>query len=182
MPFAVSLERIRSALGGGDKNLARDVCATLGSLGLRNGASAAGVYELLGVVGARKATAPADPGYAFEGLCAHLGDMLSNERWSSMRMAWFEGVDQALKELGGGVSLWSYFCKAPLGIHAKGDFPTIGHVAQAEMPALREKLGAALSAAAAAGTHDAEASAIAEFVSWLETAERRGVDLVFFYH
>lgn len=121
--------------------------------------------------------------YAYELLCWHLGEHLSNECWSAMRGAWADTVDEALASAGVskqvfGINNHLMFRGAPIQIPEPADFPFMGYLLASEVPlALKEIRSADLTSL---GREVREA--IEELRGWLETCQERGCDLMCFYY
>lgn len=119
-------------------------------------------------------------GYALELLCRELGQQLPNEFWSAMNGEWFDAVDDAFAELGGGTKLCSevFWSGPPVDLPFIDDFPAIGAVLPEQVPPLVAAMTSALSSAPSTR----EVSALRELLEWLRTAERDGRGIITFYY
>ncbi|WP_157419890.1 DUF7691 family protein [Actinomadura kijaniata] len=119
--------------------------------------------------------------YCFKLLCQYSTDyeMLSNRHWSGMRFGWFETVAAELKAQGVDFDPTDLvFSGPPVPLPHPSGFPNVGHVANAEMPALLEKLDRFDGAKADPSVADA----VEEMRSWLRDCREYELDLVCFYH
>ncbi len=119
-------------------------------------------------------------GYALELVCRELGERLPNEYWSAMNSEWFDAVDDAFADLGGGTKLCSevFWSGPPVDLPFIDDFPAIGAVLPEQVPSLAASVGEALSRAPSTR----EVSAPRELHDWLRAAEREGRGLITFYY
>jgi hypothetical protein len=120
--------------------------------------------------------------YALEYVLRHFGDELTNDHWFSMRWDWAETVDQALAAAGVPANTFRVVNHlmtrgAPVPIPEPDDFPAIGHLRRAEIPAALQ----ALRAATPAITDPEVAPAVAEIINWLESCDSTRRDLVCYY-
>ncbi len=121
-------------------------------------------------------------GYALEILCEYFGELLPNEEWSAMRMAWFDQVDETLASAGVGSSELRvtnlFFRTPPIPLPEIQDFPGIGYVTKAEIGAVLS----AISEGRLAGVSDLEVrESLDQLRGWLQVSAGSGRDLVTFY-
>ncbi len=126
-------------------------------------------------------------GYAIEMLCSFYGEFLPNDRWSGMQLSWAETVNDALLDVGIPTETFSIFGHlfyrgSPIDIPEIDDFPCIGYVTLAEIPAALAALND--DRIAAVTNEDAEDIRVSleQVREWLETCQRDKSDLVCFYY
>ncbi len=121
--------------------------------------------------------------WALKALCWYLGEFLDNSEWATIRSVWSDYVDHVLAE--GGVpedalSIHRHilYRGAPISIPEPADFPFMGYLSRTEIaPA-----AAALSQCAVPEANEDARSSIVQIGGWLERAQEKNVDLLFFYH
>lgn len=74
-------------------------------------------------------------GWAFEALCACLGEPLSNEGFSPCDIEWYEQLDEQLAAAGAQARLLKLIGSCPIEMPQPDDFPAIGQWTHAELVA-----------------------------------------------
>jgi hypothetical protein len=196
-PIAVDLDRVRGALGSKDKTLLAhlqqaladdleqvdDMLADDDEEGEEPLTTADVLRHLVMGEPYRESDGTGFAyGYCFEALCKHFGERLGDNYWSGMRSAWFDAVQEALKQAGVNEKQFS-ICRlvgrgAPVKLPEIDDFPGIGYLTRAEVVGARE----ALAAADLTKVENGEAAeAIEQVRAWLDECARSGRDLVCTY-
>ena len=126
-------------------------------------------------------------GYALEMLCSFYGDFLTNDRWAGVPMTWAETVNDALLDAGIPVETFSIFGHliyrgSPVDIPDIDDFPYIGYVKRAEIPAALEALTDERFTAIEHDDVDEIRRAAEQVREWLEACLREKSDLVCFFY
>ena len=126
-------------------------------------------------------------GYAIEMLCSFYGEFLPNDHWSGMQLSWAETVNDALLEIGFPAETFSIFGHliyrgSPIDIPDIEDFPFIGYVTLAEIPAALAVLTDERFAAVQHENADDIRVSLEQVREWLETCQREKSDLVCFYY
>ena len=126
-------------------------------------------------------------GYAIEMLCSFYGDFLPNDHWTGIQMAWAETVNDALLEIGVPSETFSIFSHllyrgSPVDIPEIDDFPFIGYVKQAEIPAILNALTDERFATISHEDTEEIRISLEQVREWLETCQRDKSDLVCFYY
>jgi hypothetical protein len=193
-PIAVDLNAVLAAIGSKDESLLAELTAEFAheldelnsmlvdAIGEDDALAATDVLRHLVTGEPRRTDAGFVYGYCFEIICRHFGDTLSNSAWSSMRWNWFEAVQRALGEAGVGDRVFAatrlVTRGAPVELPPIDDFPSIGYLTRAEIPAVR----GALASADLSKVADAEAVASIEQIrSWLRECQESDRDLVCTY-
>lgn len=123
-------------------------------------------------------------GYALKFLCEHLGRMLPNDAWCSIRGDWIDTVDEALDDAGVDRDLIRIADHlvgrgAPISIPPIDDFPAIGYLSESECG----RAAAELTPERLATVEDEDTRmSIGQVSSWIDQCIRKHCDLVCFYH
>jgi hypothetical protein len=189
MPFSVKIEQLQKAVGSKDAALAARLKARLEDLveefdsgdeeeptindaidDLINGAELRKGYGHL-------------YGYVVEGMCWEMGKMLDNDELGGMNADWSEELNQAMQDGGVSEEILSLtghlmYRRSPVEIPEPDDFPFIGYLTKAEIPAAL----AAMKQANFEEASDDVRRAMVELQEWLEACGKESSDLVCFYH
>ncbi|MCI0333878.1 MAG: hypothetical protein L0228_11725 [Planctomycetes bacterium] len=126
------------------------------------------IYQL--IMGEEKYPVEADQfGYALKEICGYCGELLPVDIWNGVRWAAVEecGLEDLLTKTG-----------PPIDLAPNSDFPTIGHIRRGEVNAYLQAARGRLEK-----SQDSEIrELLEEYTGWLETAAKKGLDVVFFYH
>ncbi|WP_425396866.1 DUF7691 family protein [Aeoliella sp.] len=108
-------------------------------------------------------------GYALIEICGYCGELQPCDLWDAARWAAVEacGLEHLLTKT-----------KPPVELPPNNDFPSIGCLRRAEVAA---ELTTAKDRLAATKDEDVS-ELLEEYVGWLQTADEKGQDMVFFYH
>ncbi|MBF6438286.1 DUF7691 family protein [Nocardia cyriacigeorgica] len=119
-------------------------------------------------------------GYALKVLWEQFGGWLPNGHWYPFRSHGFDAVGAALRALDIDFDPTDLiYSGAPVDLPPIDDFPSIGHLALAELKPLAESLNAAdLTTIEDASLVDS----LSELRGWTNTCVERDCDLVCFYH
>lgn len=184
--YAVAHERLREVIGSGDEALIDALVGRyareLDAIDEIDSAGPSAREAVAALVRGRMEDGGVNfkYGYALELLCRELGETLSNDGWSAMNGEWFDSVDDAYADLGGGTKLCSevFWSGPPVDLPFIDDFPAIGAVAPDRVAPLASAMTSALSRASGSR----EVTALRTLLAWLRTAEREGRGLVTFYY
>jgi len=122
-------------------------------------------------------------GYALSFICQHIGELLPNSEWSSMRWEWAEDVDRHLESVWVPQSVFSVTMHlmtrgSPNPIPAIDDFPAIGFLTLAEIKVAHQ----AIAKANLGAIEDGNArSSIEQIIGWFRSCLESQRDLVCFY-
>ncbi|MFC5744925.1 DUF7691 family protein [Actinomadura rugatobispora] len=195
MAYAVHLKGVKAMIGSGGQRLLDDLLAS-------RARDLEDLDELRGNVGldgddvtsARGALTHMIMGEEYDarvgflyGYCLKIliethrsSEFLPNSGWSAMRFSWFETVGSEMKAAGVDFDPTDLiFTGVPVALPRIDDFPTIGHIAPAAMPALLTSFD---GMNAEAVTEYGALDSIREVQDWLRTCHSSGRDLVCFYH
>jgi hypothetical protein len=202
MPFAVKLSQIRKAVGSKSKSLLRDLREEFEDELAEDREQVEEANEddefdpelaLEDALGhlimdeERWDYEGAKYGYVIEMICSFFGEFLSNDHWTGIPLAWTEAIDDALQEIGVPAETFSIFSHlfyrgSPVEIPDIDDFPCIGYVTQAEIPAALAELTDERFKGIKHDNENEIRVSLVQVREWLETCQRDKTDLVCFYY
>jgi hypothetical protein len=157
--YAVDFEVLTHSRGSKDARLAAKAVKAARRLhGKEEGAEVAEAARAW-IAGARPTGEPATRVYGLHAIASVLGKRLPSTEWSSMRVDWFDTVDEAIARSlprGGrkdAPRLSAYFLAGPppsTRLPPPDDFPVVGYVSAREVAPLRKRLAPVVEVARAA--------------------------------
>ena len=122
-------------------------------------------------------------GYALELLCEHFGESLDNSAWSAMRIEWAEQVQEEMTQVGieeNAISLTNHlmFRGSPIQIPGPTDSPAIGFLRNDEI----ERAANAIDAADLSNMDEDVEESVLQIRAWLRQCKELNSDLVCFYY
>jgi hypothetical protein len=108
-------------------------------------------------------------GYALSAMCSHMGEVIVPKHWAGVGWDVVDrcGLEVVMTETG-----------PPVPLPPIDNFPMIGHIRRAD---LESHLEAARERRRNA-SDDSVIELIDEYIQWLDDAQRKSLDVVFFYH
>jgi hypothetical protein len=108
-------------------------------------------------------------GYAFAEICDCFGELQLCQMWNGVRWSAVEqcGLEDLLTKTG-----------PPVQLPPNSDGPAIGHIRRGEVGQYLQAARDRLTKTQDSEIHDL----LVEYIDWLEAAQRKGLDIVFFYH
>ena len=117
-------------------------------------------------------------GWAFETLCAYLGEPLSNEAFSPCNGDWYEELDEFLAASNVALKLSNLVENCPISIPMSDDWPMIGHLSQGEIRSTAQQISQL-----AASTSDSEfGDALTTVSAWFQRASKDNDLIIVGFH
>ncbi len=183
--FAVSLERIKQAVGSQDESLLAQI-VTEQDYYLKNTDSIDGDCDfkcedaLADIIHGRVTEDMAGYlyGYAFGIICRQLGVELDNIPGIARAATWIERIDASLQEIFSPIQLSDFlYTGCPISIPEPDDYPFIGHLPATRIAAILGEL----STLDLTGLESNAAEILGQMTAWLKTANTTpGASLVGF--
>jgi len=187
MPYSVSIDRLKQAIGSNDAALAKSLKDRLrDSYDFDSDDDEVtpeqAVDQLISGSELQKGYGHYY-GTVIELLSLQFGKMLENGAFSGMSSSWADEVDQALEDAGVPAEILRVtdhlmYRSSPVTIPPPDDFPSIGYLTKSEIPAALQ----AMQSADMDSADDEQKEAMIQLKNWLEICSKASTDLVCFYH